>query len=185
MLGAVFERFVEQSPVSIMVRGLMERTFSCEQMDRIFEAKAQVQYTRELLFSSVVDLMSLVVCGIHPSVHAAYKAKARQINVSQTAVDDKLNRVEPRVSAAMVRETAVELKALIEQMGGRQPALVPGYRVRIIDGTCLGATDHRLKALRPIAAQALPGKSLVVLDPELMLAVNLFPCEDGHAQERS
>lgn len=58
MLGAIFKRFVEQSPVSVMVRGLMERTFSSEQIDRIFEAKAKVQYTRELLFSNLVDLMS-------------------------------------------------------------------------------------------------------------------------------
>jgi len=31
----------------------------------------------------------------------------------------------------------------------------------------------------------LPGQSLVVLDPALMLAVDIFPGEDGHAQERS
>lgn len=33
--------------------------------------------------------------------------------------------------------------------------------------------------------QPNPGKSLVVLDPALMLAIRVFPCEDGHAQERS
>lgn len=47
------------------------------------------------------------------------------------------------------------------------------------------ATDHRLKALKPYAAKALPGKSLVVLDPDLRMAIDVFPCEDGHAQERS
>jgi hypothetical protein len=31
----------------------------------------------------------------------------------------------------------------------------------------------------------LPGHSLVVLDPRLMLATDVVPCEDGHAQERS
>ncbi len=41
------------------------------------------------------------------------------------------------------------------------------------------------EVLRAIGAVALPGKSLVVLDPELRLAINVFPCEDGHAQERS
>ncbi|MGI8504302.1 MAG: transposase, partial [Hassallia sp.] len=35
------------------------------------------------------------------------------------------------------------------------------------------------------APAPLPGQSLVVLDPSLMLAVDVFPCEDGHAQERS
>ena len=29
------------------------------------------------------------------------------------------------------------------------------------------------------------GKSRVVLDPALMLAIDVFPCEDGHTQERA
>lgn len=107
MLGAIFEQFVEQSPVSVMVRGLMERVFAPERIDRIFENNAKVQYTRELLFSSLVELMSLVVCGIYLSVNAAYRKKAEQLNVSRTAVYDKLNGVEPNVSAAIVREIAI------------------------------------------------------------------------------
>ncbi|MGK7874971.1 MAG: hypothetical protein AB4426_17230 [Xenococcaceae cyanobacterium] len=39
--------------------------------------------------------------------------------------------------------------------------------------------------LRDTGAGALPGKSLVVLDPALGLAIDIFPTEDGHAQERS
>jgi Transposase DDE domain len=63
--------------------------------------------------------------------------------------------------------------------------LLPGYRVKILDGNCLAATEHRLDELRFTNAGPLPGKSLVVLDPALMLAIDVFPCEDGHAQERS
>ena len=69
-------------------------------------------------------------------------------------------------------------------MGGQQVPLLPGYAVRILDGNALAATQHRLKVLRDVAAAPLPGKSLVVLDPEARLAVDIFPCEDGHAQER-
>jgi IS4 transposase len=65
------------------------------------------------------------------------------------------------------------------------PALLPGYRVKILDGNALAGTDHRLKELRQTTAAALPGKSLVVLDPALGLAIDVIPCEDGHAQERS
>lgn len=36
-----------------------------------------------------------------------------------------------------------------------------------------------------LSAGALPGKSLVVYDPELRIPRDVFPCEDGHAQERS
>ena len=70
-------------------------------------------------------------------------------------------------------------------MKGQLPALVQGYRTRIIDGNHLAATERRLKVLHRSKAGPLPGHSLVVLDPALMLATNMIPCEDGHAQERS
>lgn len=124
------------------------------------------------------------MCGIHPSVNAAYKAKAEELNVTRGALYQKLNGVETEVSAALLRETARELGPLIEQMGGQMPALLAGYQVRILDGNALAATEHRLAVLRSVGAAALPGKSLVVLDPDLRLAVDIFPCEDGHAQER-
>ncbi|WP_169927043.1 hypothetical protein [Brunnivagina elsteri] len=48
----------------------MSRIFAPERMDSLFTKHAQVQYQQDLLFSSQVDLMSLVVCGIQKSVHA-------------------------------------------------------------------------------------------------------------------
>lgn len=185
LLGEIFERFVEQSPVTVMVRGILEKVLVPEKLDELFEKTAKVQYTRELLFSSVVSLMSLVVCGIRPSVNAAYKAKAQQLAVSRTALYDKINGIEPEVSAQLVRYIAQELEPVVKQLGGQIPELLPGYRVKILDGNCLATTEHRLKVLRSIRGGALPGKSLVVLDPSLMLAMNVFPCEDGYAGERA
>lgn len=182
---SVIERFAEESPTSIMVQGLMESLFASEGLNELFERHAQKQYTRKLLFSEIVDLMSLVVCGIQPSVNAAYRRKAKELSVSRTAAYDKLNGIEPEVSAALVRYSSQALSACIHEMQGALPAWVDGYRVRILDGNCLAGTDHRLKVLRPYAAKPLPGKSLVVLEPALQLATNVFPCLDGHAQERS
>jgi IS4 transposase len=184
MLASIFDTFAQASPVSVMMRGMMERLFRPERLDEVFAEHSKVQYERELLFSSVVNLMSLVVCGIHPSVNAAYKAKAETLNVTRGALYQKLNGVEINVSAALLRETAGELGELMEAMGGQQAALLPGYAVRILDGNALAATEHRLKVLRNVGGAPLPGKSLVVLDPEKRLAVDIFPCEDGHAQER-
>lgn len=184
MLTPLFDAFVQQSPISVMMRGSLEWILRSERLDEIFERYAKVQYQRELLFSSVVSLMSLVVCGIHPSVNAAYRAKAQELNVTRGALYHKLNGVEIPVSAGLLRETAQELGQLIEQMGGSPAALLPGYRVRILDGNALAATDHRLSVLQSVAAAPLPGKSLVVLDPQWRLAIDIFPCEDGHAQER-
>jgi len=70
-------------------------------------------------------------------------------------------------------------------MGGEQPNILPGYRLKIWDGTCLAATEHRLKPIRSYAAKALPGKALVVLDPTLQLVIDVFPCEDPYTQERA
>lgn len=184
MLASIFDAFVEESPISVMMRGMMERVFRPQRLDEIFEAHAKLQYSRELLFSSLVNLLSLVVCGIHPSVNAAYKAKAKELNVSRSALYQKLNGVETEVGAALLRETASELQQLIQSMGGEHPPLLVGYQPRILDGNALAATEHRLAVLQSIASAPLPGKSLVVLDPELRLAVDIFACEDGHAQER-
>ncbi|MBD1922147.1 hypothetical protein H6F77_13755 [Microcoleus sp. FACHB-831] len=52
MLRAIFKRFVQESPVSVMVQGLRENIVAPQQIHRIFEANAQVQYTKKLLFSS-------------------------------------------------------------------------------------------------------------------------------------
>ena len=54
-----------------------------------------------------------------------------------------------------------------------------------MDGNCLAASEHRLKPLRETTAGPLPGKSLVTFDPQLGTAIDVFPCADGHAQERA
>ncbi|MEH2067493.1 MAG: hypothetical protein V7K47_04880 [Nostoc sp.] len=81
LLGEVFDNFVQKSPVFVMVRGLLEKVLCPHRLDELFECSAKTQYTRELLFSTLVNLISLVVCGIHPSVHAAHQALAEEIGV--------------------------------------------------------------------------------------------------------
>ena len=185
MLSPVFERFIEKSPVSVMVRGMLERVVGADKLNAFFYRVSNKQYTRALLFSTVFDLTCHVVCGMRPSIHAAYTSSLEEVGVSVTAVYDKLNGIELNTTSALVKESARELKPLIEEMGGGLEPLLAGYRIKILDGNCLRATQHRIKDLRQIQGGALPGKSLVVLDPALMLVTDLFPCEDGHAQERS
>lgn len=185
MLGKIFERFVEKSPVSVMARGLLERAFNSKTINEVFERVADRQYTRDLLFSVVFDLMSQVVCGSHKSLHAAYQVSAQEIGVSVASIYNKVNGIETETSASLVRYSADAVTPIIEKMGGTLPPLLPGYRVKILDGNCLGATEHRIRELRGTAAGPLPGKSLVVLDPSLKLMVDVFPCEDGYTQERA
>lgn len=185
ILGQVFERFVEESPVSVMVRGPLEKILSPQKLDALFERSSENQYTRELLFSSVVEMMNSVTRGIRPSIHAAYQSQVSRMKVSVTSVYNKLNSMESNVSAELVRETAMEMEAIIRHLKGNRPNWLPGYRVKILDGNAIGASQHRLKPSRSCNSAPLPGQSLVVLDPALTLAIDVFPAEDGHAQERS
>lgn len=185
MLSSIFERFIEVSPVTVMLRATLERIFSAEKLDELFEETRKKQYTQELLFSTVVGIMSLVVCNIRPSISAALKAFSKKVGVSRVAFYSKINGIEPQVSQALVRYSSKELAPIVEELGGKQPAILPGYRVKIIDGNNLGKTEHRLSVLREVEGGPLPGKTLVVLDPELMLAIDEFPCEDAYTQERA
>ena len=185
ILSDVFERFAQDAPLSVMAQGVMENALNPRILDQLFEDVAEKQFTHKLFFSTIVDLMSVVVCRIRPSIHAAFQARAETVGATIDAVYDKLDGTETAVSAALVHAVAARLIPVIDAMGGGRAAWLPGYRVRILDGNHLPGSEHRLKELRTIRAGALPGQALVVLDPRWMLATDVVLCEDGHAQERS
>jgi IS4 transposase len=185
ILQPLFDRFVEGTPLSVMTRALLENVLRPEPLDEIFERLADKQYTKELLFSSVVQMIALVACRIHKSPRSVYLEHPEWFPVTLKCVYEKLHGIELPVMREMVRDNAQRCQAVVEQLGGQVAPLLSNYRVKILDGNALAGTHHRLKPLRGVAAAALPGKSLVVLDPALGLAIDVFPCEDGHAQERS
>lgn len=160
MIDAIFEQFVEASPVSGMVRATMERIFSDENLTELFEETAEKQYTRELSFASVVGLMSLVVSGIHPSVNAAYQALEKQIGVSKPALYGKLNGLEPPISQALLRYSYRELSPVVKALGFSEGQWLPGHRIRIAEGNHLGATEHRLAPLQATAQGHCRGNRL-------------------------
>jgi hypothetical protein len=185
LLGPIFERFAEQTPVCVATRALMETALNEPALDELFGQTAERQYEKELLFSTCVDVMASVVCRTHRSVNAAYQASPEEIGVSIQSLYEKLAGIETETSAELVRHTARRLEPLIRQMQGELPALVPGYRVKILDGNHLTRTQRRLQPLRDVAAGPLPGQTLVVLDPALQLVLDIVCEEDGHAQERA
>jgi hypothetical protein len=185
VLSELFDLFLAHSPVTVMVRATMENVLSAERLDDLFARTAVRQRPSELLFSLVADLMGTVVCGIRPSMHAAFQARSDEIDVTIKAVYDKLKGIETHVTRELVRDTAACLGEIIDHTEGALPPWLPGYRVKILDGNHLRRTDRRLKELRTQNVAPLPGHCLVMLDPQRMLAIDMFPCEDGHAQERS
>ena len=138
LLGQVFERFVGKTPFAVMSRSLLERTLTPETLDALFEEKADRQYTRELTFSSVVDLLGQVVTAAFPSVRAAFLDKSFDISVALTSLYHKLQGIEAEVSAELVRHTARQLQPLIQEFSTRGAVRV----LRGRDGVQPAKRDH-------------------------------------------
>jgi hypothetical protein len=185
MLPEAFTRYIEQSPVCVMSHAVLERLFEPGYLDELFRTTAEVQYERQLLFSSVVELMVAVVLGAEPSVYAAWRKRRKVLPVTDDALYSKLQNMELGISAALVGASAAQAKPLIEQLQATQAPWLLGYNIKILDGNHLAATEHRLKVLWDTWAAPLPGTVLVVLDPQLGLATDAFLTPDGHASERS
>src|SRR3954469_8043001 len=141
ILSDVFERFSQDSPLSVMAQGIMENALNPQFLDQLFEDVAQRQFTDKLLFSTIVDLMSVVVCRIRPPIHAAFQARAETVGATIDAVYDKLDGTETVVSAALVHSVAARSAPVIDAMGGARPGWLPGYRVRILDGNHLPGSE--------------------------------------------
>lgn len=75
----------------------LDRALAASWIDEVFQAHRQRQYPRELLFSSVVELMLLVTLGLRPSLHAAARKLGERLPVSLAALYAKVQRTEPAV----------------------------------------------------------------------------------------
>ena len=182
MWRAVLERFEQHAPVSVMARLALDEALPAGWVDEVFEQHRQRQYARELLFSTVVDLMTLVALGLRPSLHAAARAMP-ELPVSLASLYDKVSHTKPAILGALVRGSAERLTPVVAAVGGE--ASLPGWRLRILDGNHLPASEKRLATLRGHRGAALPGQTLVVYDPDSGLVTDIVPCEDAHASERA
>jgi IS4 transposase len=186
-LNKIFDRFVDESPVSVMLRGILEYALPPAVIDDLFVREAQIQRQGELLFSTTVGILGLAVCKVRKSVHASYKAsfKAEQIKVSVASLYEKLKGTETRVSQALVRESAKRLSPVLRSLAAKHKSPLPGLRLKIIDGNHLAGTERRIFETRTRHSCPLPGQALVVLDHSLRMVTDVFPCEDAYSQERS
>jgi hypothetical protein len=155
-----------------------------DRLDTLFEHTATQQDTRALLFSTVVQLMSEVVLGVQPSVHAASQAHTEARGVSPTALYNKLDRVETAVAAARVRDSARLAAPVVQALRASHPRWVPGSPIKGLDGNHWASTAHRLQELRGTWAAPLPGQACVLVDQQHRLITDVVLTEDGHAQER-
>ncbi len=185
LLGKKFQAFMEASPVSVMIRGTLERILHPETVNQLFEDNAVSQYTLKITFAHCVQIMDAVVFNLEPSVGAWYQENGHELPATRQALYDKLKHVEPTVSAALVRHASKELFRCVQNMKHAPKPPLPGFCLRVLDGNHLTGTEHRLKDLRGTRSAALPGQALVLYDPRFDLITDAIPCEDAYSQERS
>lgn len=182
---ALFQRFVAERPVATVAQMITRRMLNQEAVDGLFRDNAELQYEQVLLFSTLSKLMMGVTLGQFKTVNAGYKRLTHELGVSVTSVYNKLQRIEPATSRALVRHAYQYAVEIQQEIGGVPRNLLPGYAMRILDGNHLAGTEHRIKETRALKAAPLPGKSLVVFDPRYNCVCDFLPIEDGHAQELS
>src|SRR3954451_19910393 len=148
---------IEVSPLTVLVRGVLE--WACPQafFEELFDRQCRPrQWNRKLTISSIAWLMLAVVSGVRRSVFAAFQAdqasESPTILATASALYAKYGRIDPRYTAAVVRESGRRMSQLLAAAGVKEPSGWEGYRVVILDGTDLAGTEHRLKPLRRIKA---------------------------------
>jgi IS4 transposase len=183
MFSEILQRFVDQRPVAVMTRMVLEKQFSDPFFDAVFDEVAQQQYLRELTFSTCAKVMSQVTFGRADSVNAAFLKDKASIPVSVVSLYDKLRHIEPAVCEELVRRSSADLAEVVGLLAKRDEP-IPGFHFRLVDGNVIASSEHRLKELRGVGAAAMPGLNLVLYDYSTDLISDLVACEDGQASER-
>lgn len=184
MIVDVIKRFSKEAPAAMLFRGLFARVFSDERMDQIFCDHKERQIESPVVFSSLIHLLTPVISGGKPSVHASYQEREEQLGVSKQAVYDKLQGVEPAVSGALVKVPVAELSQVLIKAKATKQDPVPGYHTFVIDGKRLDGTEHRLLETRSMKSAPLPGTVLAMLDTRLEMFVDVACDPDSYACER-
>jgi len=137
-------------------------------------------YELEISFPRMVWLIHDALF-VHPSARQAIE-KAREsgrLSAANCSVYQKLGRINPNLSTALVRMTSAALAGLLPETTPKAalPASLDGLDSVVIDGKTIKHVEHRLKATRPFRGKVTSGKFLAALSMrgELVLAIEATP----------
>ncbi len=170
----------------VMARTALEHALPAGWIGEVFDGRRERQHPRELLFSTIVELTTLVSLGLRPSLHAAARTM-ETLPVTLAALHGKVNRAEPAIEPAILRAlargSAERLAPAAAAVDGG--AILPGWRLRVLDGNRLPAGEKRLAPLRERRGAALPGQALVVYGPDSGLVTDPVAGEDARRSGRA
>ena len=139
---------VRVSPLTALVRGLLERVMSRDALDALFARSVGDQRVRRVTAGAVTHLMLQVVAGTHRAVFAAFQADQSSdrplITTSYQALYERLGRMFPQYSCALVRASARQFESLMRPQQNKANDFWKPYALRMVDGTMPEGSEHRL-----------------------------------------
>jgi hypothetical protein len=122
ILPIVLAPFAEEAAPAVMTRIALDWMIEGTSIEPILDAVSEGQYTREFLLGHFVQVMCDVACGFRSSPRAAFLKRKLDLVASVSAFYRKLGRMEPGVSAAIVRETAGRARELVSAAFSPNPS---------------------------------------------------------------
>jgi Transposase DDE domain len=170
------------SPLTVLVRGAVERWLAPPILAQIASDCAISNYERKVTLEALTAIMLDAVLGMQPTVHAAAIARRDEWSGSIQALYAKFGRIDPKFAMGLVKRTAEGILPLVTspRMAGK-----PGnVSIKVIDGTMPNGSEHRLGVLRGLAAAGLPAQAVVVYDLRTGVCDRVAVDEDAYASEK-
>jgi hypothetical protein len=177
----VLQQFASESPLTVMSRVMLETIFPANRFEQLFKKKeAKRLQFRESLFQTVVGLMGLAG-QIHSKTHAAHQATHNDLRSFLDSFYGEFAKANVGMPAEWVRRTADQLDPVVHRMGRIQLHSLCGYSVKTVAPFDFsgGHLDESVRTNR----KTTPCHSLVVLDPNSMLAVDVVPHKEKLPQD--
>ncbi|WP_321897371.1 type II toxin-antitoxin system Phd/YefM family antitoxin [Burkholderia cepacia] len=192
MMRAVVERFVEQSPMAIMTRLVLQCALHDDWLDAAADTDGEPddEPIREALFALAVDAIATIAARARTPSSAAGAAPLG-VGAAVAALHDGMSRLRAGWGRALVRDSA-ELLLPITTVRADERGF-GGMRLRVLDGAAdacapgLAACDCGRACDDPARDAALGAgmRVLPVYDPDLGLIVDVLPVERGRQHARA
>jgi Transposase DDE domain len=185
MMSPLLAKFAQRAPFAVQAKLVLDYLLPAAHVNRLFDEHRGTQYTKRLFFADVVNIMASVVLRFAPSVHASYQQLKPTLKASYQAVYDKLRHIALPLSESVVTFSFQRAHDILKAIGQGERSWLPGYKVRLLDGNLLSATESRLGVLRTDWSPGLPGRLLAIMEQQTRLVEHVVLAADAYVQERS
>jgi hypothetical protein len=186
-----FDRVVlERLPLAEATLQLWAWVANDRHLDDLFERLRGRQYTRDLSFPLVVQLIQDALVQHHGSGRQAFDRGQEDgiLENSNQAVYGKLAGIALPLSEAFLSESTQQLRQVLPTAAGPDatiPASLRVFEIYLVDGKVVKRVSRLLKPLRGQKGGLLGGKAIVALHLQSRLAVAMASAADGEVNDAS